>query len=300
VSEKDRRRLTLSDGIAEAVVLPWLGAGLERYDLISSGRREPLFRAAPAETTDAFSLANILLVPWSNRISGGGFRFRGDFHRLEPNAPGEPFPIHGNGFQSEWQVKEHGPADAVLSLSSDGPGPFRYEAEIAYSLAAGALTMSLTVVNKAPIALPYGLGFHPWLPRTPDVLLHAPAEGVWLEDQDHLPTARVEIAERPQWDFSSPRPLPAQWINNAFDGWSGRAELLWPERRLSLTVEAGPALGVYILYSPDRSADFFCFEPVNHSVDAHNLAPATGAGGLAILGVGERAQASCRFVPKAV
>ena len=298
MSTGDRQRLILSDGVGEAVVLPWLGAGLERYDLICRGRREPLFRAAPAGATAAFSLANILLVPWSNRISGGGFRFGGAYHRLEPNVPGERFPIHGDGFLSEWRVKGHGRAHAVLSLSSDGPGPFRYEAEIAYALAAGALTMSLTVVNCAATTLPYGLGFHPWLPRTPDILLSAPAQGVWLEDQDHLPTARVEIGERPEWDFSTPRPLPTRWINNAFDGWSGRAELVWPDRRLALAVEAGPELGVYILYSPDSSADFFCFEPVSHTVDAHNRSAPTSASGLAILAAGEQAEASCRFVPK--
>ena len=298
MSEPDRQRLTLCDGISEAVVLPWLGAGLERYDFVARGRREPLFRAAPAATTNPFALANILLVPWSNRISSGGFWFAGVFHRLNANVPGERFPIHGNGFSSQWRVQEQAPARAVLFLSSDGPGPFRYDAEILYALTDGMLTMKLTVVNRAPSSIPYGLGFHPWLPRTKDVLLMARAEGVWLEDQDHLPERRLRLAERPEWDFSASRHLPTNWINNAFDGWTGRAEILWPERRLSLGVEAGSELGVFIIYSPDDQADFFCFEPVSHSVDAHNLAHHDD--GLVILAPGEQAEASCRFVPRAV
>ena len=298
MSDLDRHHLTLSDGIAEIAVLPRLGAGLERYDFIARGRREPLFRAAPEGTIDPFALANILLVPWSNRISGGGFRFGDVFHRLDANVAGERFPIHGNGFASQWRVKEQGPARAILFLSSDGPGPYRYEAQVLYALTAGALTMTLTIINRSPISLPYGLGFHPWLPRTKDVLVTARAEGVWLEDHRHLPTGRLHTVERPEWDFSAPRRLPAHWINNAFDGWAGRAQIIWPQRRLSLGVEAGAELGVYILYSPDENADFFCFEPVTHSVDAHNLAP--DAGGLVVLAPGEQAEASCRFIPNEI
>jgi aldose 1-epimerase len=298
VPATNRQRFTLSDGAAEVVIAPSLGAGLESYDLISRGRRERLFRAAPVGTTDPFSLASIPLLPWSNRISGGGFEFGGRFHGLEPNVPGEPFPIHGNGFSSPWRVKERDPVQAVLSLSSDGPGPFRYEAQMSYGLAGGALTMKLTIVNTAPISLPYGFGFHPWLPRTRDVLLAARAEGVWLENQQHLPTDRLKAAERPEWNFSAPRPLPARWINNAFDGWDGQAEVIWPDRRLSLRVEAGPKLGVYIVYSPDSHADFFCFEPVSHPIDAHNLPGLSD--GLEILGPGDQLEASCLFIPRDV
>src|SRR5581483_7677774 len=226
--DADRRRIVLSDGAAEAVVLPGLGAGLERYDLIARGRREPLFRRAPPGASEPFALANILLAPWSNRISGGGFHFGGAFHQLEPNIAGEPFPIHGDAFLSQWRVEKESSAQATLALSRDGPGPFRYEAEATYALAGGALAMALTIVNRAPIALPYGLGFHPWLPRTRDVVLTAPASGVWLEDESHLPTGHAPLAGHPEWDFSTARRLPAGWINNAFDGWSGSALIAWP------------------------------------------------------------------------
>jgi len=290
--------LTLSDGVAEVEVLPRLGAGLLRYDFTARGRREPLFRGAPPGAIEPFALANIVLVPWSNRISGGGFHFGGAFHALEANIPGEPFPIHGNGFLSAWTVSERNLTRVALSLKSMGPGPFRYDAEMTYALSGGALAMTLVVVNRAAIPLPYGLGFHPWLPRTPETLLAAEASGVWLEDERHLPTGRKPIAERPEWDFSSLRGLPTQWINNAFDGWSGRATIAWPERRLALDVQAGRELGAYIVYSPSRDADFFCFEPVSHVVDAHNLAKGPAADGLAILAPGERFEASCTFAPR--
>jgi aldose 1-epimerase len=292
-------RLTLADDVAEVVVLPSLGAGLARYDFIGRGRREPLFRPAEAGEASPFALANILLVPWSNRISGGGFHFANQFHPLEPNAPDEPFPIHGNGFLSAWSVGERGPTRAVLSLVSDGPGPFRYQAKAIYALCNGALTMSLSARNRGEAALPFGLGFHPWLPRSADLVVEAGARGVWLEDASHLPAGRLPISARPDWDFSSLRPLPDAWINNVFEGWNGRARLAWPDRRLTLDVAASEELSRYVLYSPSRDADFFCFEPITHPVDAHNLEGGPIAHGLAVLSPGAELHVSCRFAPQA-
>ena len=129
--------LTLSDGAAEVVIAPELGAGLASYDLVGAAERAPLFRPCrDLARAQPFDLANNLLVPWSNRISGGGFHFGGRFHRLDPNLPGEPCPIHGNGFSSVWSVEEAAPDRVVLALTSNGPGPFRYHARATYALSA--------------------------------------------------------------------------------------------------------------------------------------------------------------------
>ena len=98
--------LTISDGAAEAVIVPDLGAGLAAYDLLSPSGRMPLFRPCrDLARAGPFDLALNLLVPWSNRISGGGFPFNGRFHPLAANVAGERYPIHGNGFSSRWRVE---------------------------------------------------------------------------------------------------------------------------------------------------------------------------------------------------
>ncbi|MFZ0600170.1 MAG: aldose 1-epimerase [Roseiarcus sp.] len=291
--------LTINDGVAEAVILPELGAGLASYDLIRASGRVPLFRPRrdPARG-GPFDLALNLLVPWSNRISGGGFRFNGQFHPLAPNLPGEPFPIHGNGFSSRWLVGRATADSADLSLCSDGPGSFRYEARASYSLTAGALAMRLCVRNLAPEPLPFGLGFHPWIVRSAGTLLKAKAGRIVMETHDHLPAGEAPAASRAEWDFAAPRALPSGWINNAFLGWDGRATVLWADRSLELEVEADPPLSTYILYSPSDKADFFCLEPVTHPVDAHNLPGGPEANGLTILAPQETLSAACRFCPK--
>ena len=139
------RLITLSDGVAEATSLRSSAAASP--PMTSSARPGARLCSAPAAIRRArgpFDLAKNLLVPWSNRISGGGFHFDGRFHPLAPNLPGEPFPIHGNGFSSRWSVEQRDRGRAELSLRSDGPGPFRYEAMRDLFADAGALTMRLS------------------------------------------------------------------------------------------------------------------------------------------------------------
>ncbi len=286
--------LTLRDAAAVVEVLPALGGGLARYDLLADGGAKPLLRRAPAAPADPFALACNPLVPWSNRISGGGFHGPAGFHALAPNVPGEPCPLHGNGFQLPWQVTGHAPDRAALRLASAGPGPFRYTARLRYRLARGCLHMHLSVRHEGEQPLPYGLGFHPWLPRDPDTTFQAPAEGVWLEDAHHLPQRHVPVGQRPDWDFTRPRPLPEGWVNNGFTGWTGTARIAWPGRRLALGITA-EALSVYLLFSPGQAADFFCFEPVSHPVDAHNL---PGRPGLLLLAPGGSASVRLALTPE--
>ena len=285
----------IGDARARVVVAPGVGAALVRYDLLTDDGPLALLRA-PADdvATEPFALASNVLVPWSNRISGGGFWFDGEFHALEPNLPGEALPIHGNGLQMPWRVVGEAADRVDLAVASDGPGPFRYDAMVRYALADGVLTMALTVTNRARRPLPYGFGFHPWLPRTAAMTLAAPADRVWLEDERHLPTEVMAVQERPAWDFAAAKGLPADWINNAFAGWSGSARVAWPETGAALTITASENLSTYIVYSPNADADFFCFEPVSHPVDAHNLDDAPG---LLRLADGEAAAGWCTLAP---
>ena len=287
------RELVLSDGLARVAIRPDLGAGLAAYDW--SDRGVPILRASPADTRDPFDLALNLLVPWSGRISGGGFTADGRFHPLAPNVVGEALPLHGNAFQAPWQLEHAHQASAVLRLHSDGPGPYRYDARIRYELDDGALTASLDVTNRAAFALPFGVGLHPWFPRTPGTTLRAVTQVVWQEDASHLPATSGPTADSPDLDFSRSRLLPGAWINAWFTGWDGSAAIVWPEHGVALGIAASPPLSTCVVYSPRGDADFFCFEPVSHPVDAHNLA---GMPGLAVLPPGGAISVSVRFEPR--
>ncbi|MDX8452136.1 aldose 1-epimerase [Mesorhizobium sp. VK9D] len=278
--------IELADERAKVVVSPHRGAAILRYDALrSDGVFTPLIK--PSEGLLKFG--SQLLAPWSNRISGGGFEFDKRFHAIEPNVEGEPFPLHGDAFQKPWRLARRTGTEAELVLRDGAIGPYRYCASVLYTLEDGALSTILTVENRADIRLPYGLGFHPWFPRTARTLLQASANSVWLEDENHLPTRIVPLTAHPGWGFSKHAPLPDAWINNAFEGWDGRASIVQPDDAVAISIEASPALNVFILYSPARDADFFCFEPVSHSVDAHHT------GGLRTLEPGESMTSQMRM-----
>ncbi|CDX21681.1 Aldose 1-epimerase [Mesorhizobium sp. ORS 3324] len=257
----------LNDGQSRLVLAPRKGAAIARYDALAIGSA-PVPLLKPGDGTGSSGCQ--LLVPWSNRISGGGFTFDGRFHAVEPNVPGEAFPIHGDGFQRPWRLAYHTDTEAELVLEDGAIGPYRYAATVTYSLQDGALDAQLTVENRAGMRLPYGLGFHPWFPRGDTTLLKAKAKRVWLEDERHLPVGVSLVSEHPGWDFERPIPLPLDWVNNAFDGWDRRASITQLEDGIRITLSASPELPVYILYSPSPDAGFFCLEPVSHTVDAHH------------------------------
>lgn len=283
------RTLRIASGALAAEVVPGLGGGLARLDFGDT----PLFRPW-VESDDPLELANVVLVPWSNRISQPGFTFDGSYHPVSVNHAGG-LPLHGNGFQSAWQVAGFDEGAITLTLSSSGPGPYRYEATLRYALASSALMMELSVTNRAQIDLPYGLGFHPWLRRTPRTSLRADFDQVWLERPDHLPDRLVPIETVPGWNFAQSRTLPEGWINNAFRWPSRSAEVQWPELGLRMTLERSEGLDWAVLYSPGATADFVCLEPVSHPVDAFWLPGGAEENGMARLAPNQSLSVWCKF-----
>jgi aldose 1-epimerase len=287
------RQIELLSSELRVAVLPEIGGGIGRLDRREGGM--PVLRPWDGVRADSNALGCYALLPWSNRISGGGIRVDGRFFELRPNFPGEPFPIHGDGWQKPWTVTLQTGDRLRLALESASQPPFDYCAQIDYALVGATLAIRLAVLHRGLPGVPYGLGFHPWLPRTPGTSLEAPAAEVWLEDEHYLPTRRIGLADRPDWDFCQPRPLPEGWINNGFVRWNGRARIAWPERDLRLDIEATPEFGTYILYSPGAASDFFCFEPVTHAVDAFHLPGGPEAHGLRLLRQGDHLEAGLRL-----
>ncbi len=273
--------IELRSGGLRAVVLPAAGGGLARLDW----RGAPVLRPAPDGVAQPLpgQLACFPLVPWSNRIASDGFEFEGRRVAPAPTREGEPCPIHGDGWRLPWRVESQDGCSAVLTLDRRDGAPFAFTAQMSYRLSANALRVTLKVTNRGAHALPFGLGLHPWLPHPEDAMLRAAADSVWLSGADKLPAARVLLPQA--WNFGGDalRPLPRDGVDNAFAGWDGRAQIDWPARKLRLQIEAD--MSYFILYAPPDK-DFFCFEPVDHAINAHNLPGGARANGLSVLAPG--------------
>ncbi len=270
--------IVLASGGARAEVIPEMGGGLA--GLWVAGL--PVLRPWSGRVADGpFALACNLLVPFSNRISRP-FPFGGTLHPMAPNLPGEACAIHGDAFQRRWTVAAQGQDHATLALAAGEIGPFRYSAQVTYRLTPQALATRLSVTSTGPAALPFGLGLHPWFPRSADTRLAFAATGQWPETADHLPATQTPQPLKPN-PWEKPAALPDGWINMGFSGWDGQALVAQGPQAVPVRVTAA-GLETAILYSPSAQADFFCFEPVSHPVDAHNL---PGQPGLTVLAPGE-------------
>ncbi|MBS9403521.1 aldose 1-epimerase [Halomonas sp. TRM85114] len=263
--------ITLENGVLRLLVNPDIGGSVVRFDALTEDGPLALMRPGTEQEYDPNRLAMYPLVPWSNRISAGGFEWGGNHYALDANHIDEPLPIHGDGWQRPWRVEAHTAHELRLVLRSRDQPPFDYRAELTYRLMGHGLEVSLTVTHLGESSVPYGLGVHPWFPRSADTRIIASADGVWEVDEEQLPRDWRQLVGRDLWDFSRGRPLPDGQIDNLFTGWNGQARLEWPERGVALEISTKPCMSRHLIFSPGKHADFFCFEPVSHEVDAHHF-----------------------------
>ncbi len=282
----------LDDGRQRLGLVPGMGGGVAAWLLAAdahpaqSSHAEPFHLWRPwSGNADPFSLASLPLVPWSNRISGGGFEAGGQFHPLQPNRLGEAFPIHGEGWLQAWDVTMHESQRLEMRLHSEGfqGSPYHYLTTQSYHLLPDGIAQELTVTHLGRTPLPYGLGQHPWLLRSANTRLQAEVTGVWYSHANCLP--KTHNSALGEWDLRAGVQATGSLIDNAFTGWTGRAAVEWPDAGWSLSVsnddpEQDTCL---IVYRPDAGPTF-CFEPVTHPVDAIHL---PGQPGLRWLGSGD-------------
>jgi aldose 1-epimerase len=278
-------------------LVPSLGGGVAAWQCDRAGaeaQRFDLWRPWDGAQADLYQLASFAMVPWSNRISHGGFEHAGRFHAMRPNRAGEPYPIHGDGWLQPWQYAQRGDDTAVMTLESNGynGAPYHYQAEQTFRLLPGGLDQTVTVRHLGEGSLPYGLGLHPWFLRTPQTKVQASVRGVWLSGADPIPTGFSETFPE-SWDLNTGLNAidpQGRLIDNGYSGWGGEASIVWPEHGMQLSmhmpnfvVDGGRDAHHCLIYRPPQGAAF-CFEPITHPIDAFH---SPGRPGLKVLAQGE-------------
>ena len=279
-------------------VAPDVGASIIDLSLERGGSPTPLLRRAPEPLSRSSDAASFLLVPYSNRLRDGRFRFEGrsyELHHPKQDA------IHGDVRDRPWQVTHCCDHGCTLSFDSrafrDVHFPFPFVAEVSYRLEDGAFTNALRVVNVGATRMPAGLGFHPYFNRAlggarEEVLLELAVRGVYPGSPE-LPALPIgpPVALVPEQDFSKLRPLDVV-LDHCFAGWDGHAEIRWPESRVQVVMEASAQLRHVIVYSPEDEP-FFAVEPVSHANDGFNLfASGQPGSGVVVLAAGESLEGS--------
>ncbi len=300
VSSAGMDRITLRDGPLSVVLAPAVGGALARFWFEGTGSALELLRPAPERALaqpDPWAMACFPLVPWSNRIRDARFAFGGRTVRLTPNRPPDPHAIHGHGFQTAWKVVDLAPAWATLEhRHAPDEWPWAYRAVQRVALTPERLALELAVTNESDAAMPAGLGWHPYFPRTLETTLTARVTGLWLTDTEVLPTACV--APAPERDPGRGLAVDRTALDNAFVGWDGEAVVAWPERRARIRLTRHGPLDTLVVYTPPAQP-FFCAEPVSHITDAFNLAAAGRTDtGMLTLAPGESVRATLTMTPE--
>jgi aldose 1-epimerase len=206
------------------------------------------------------------LVPYVNRVRGGHFRFRGRDVRLTANMPGDPSPLHGQGWLNPWLVRSADDRRAVLEFHhAAGEWPWVYDARQEFAVDREGFSATLKCRNASAEPMPCGLGFHPYFPCGPATRLETGVTVAWTIDDQVLPVE--EVAAEGRYDLRD-RLACGQELDNGFGGWSGEARMTDPDWPFELRLSSAQAR-FFQLYSP-AAGGIFVAEPVTHANAALN------------------------------
>ncbi len=257
--------ITLEAGSAQAEISPEHGGRLAALSfdghqlLVTETQAAEIVGENPPPPT---RWGMFLMVPWAGRIRHGDFSFDGHDYHMPINAP--PHAIHGTLFDHPASHQEFGETTARLGWTLEDPWPFAGTVTHTVELAETGITLTLEVAAQA--AMPVTVGWHPWWRREigtdrPLELQFAPS-GMYLRDDEGIPTGELGAVSPGPWDDCFPRP-------------DEPVRLVWPDA-VTLRLETSCS-DLVVFTQPDFAT---CVEPqsgppdaVNSGVDLAVLAP---------------------------
>jgi aldose 1-epimerase len=293
--------VTLRRGPSVVHVAPAVGGAITRYGWEQG--EETLEWLRPATSSDIArrvptGMSCFPLVPFSNRIHEGHFRFQGRSIHLPPNVPSEPHTIHGQGWQSPWTVVNASAEVLTLEYRHRADAwPFPYRARQTFTLSPDVLRVTIEVLNIGDVPMPVGFGLHPYFVRTPKTQATATVSGVWLTGEDAMPT-RLSVPPPPDRSLDSGINPDHVALDDNFTGWGRQACIVWPDRHARLTLTGDGPFGFLVVYTPPGE-DYVCIEPVSNVINAFNLAAEGRTDtGMIVLSPGERVGGTVVFAPE--
>lgn len=299
--------VTLTAGTLRLVIAPAIGGALAAfYESTANGPLHWMRPASHAAFTerDPLRMASFPLFPYCNRIRNARFGFDGAIVDLSGNDPRFAHALHGNAWRRPWQVSaltqnsvdlhfEHEPDSRIA-----GDWPFRYRARQRIELGDQALRITLSAQNLAGRPMPFGMGHHPYYPRTRQTRIYADVAAMWHADAHVLPThlgphPAVDALRR---DGLSPDAFD---LDNNFANWAREATIAWPDESRQLTMTAEAPFDHMVIFAPADDSQL-CVEPVTNTTDCFNASgPREHVGGC-VLQPGEELSATVTWTPERI
>jgi aldose 1-epimerase len=251
---------------------------------------QQVLRSTPAGALKSVLVsASYPLVPYSNRVAWRKLLWDGKEYNLPQNFGPEPHTIHGVGWERAWTVEAASATQAVLAYRhvADASWPFAFDSRQTFTLRGDVLELQLSITNRADVAAPVGLGWHPYFAKSAQSRLRFAAQGRWEMDADKLPSRRLA---NPGLDCD----CSTLDVDHCFDGWNGQLQLEEANLRITLSSDLDCLV---VFTTPER--DSIAIEPVSHVNNALALAHQTGVSpeslGMRVLQPGETFSASMRI-----
>ena len=231
------------------LLAPHVGGAIAAfYDLPDGGNADAELHWLRPASADALAARNPLgmasfpLLPYCNRLRDARFAFDG--REVDLSADGNAFDhaLHGHAWRRPWRVGLLSSNMVELHLNHEPGGepahhwPYRYEATQRFELDDSGLFVTMSIRNLADQPMPFGMGHHPYYPRTPATRIHTNVRAMWHATPDLLPTT---LGAHPCVDaLASPEGLAADAydLDNNFAGWSRSATIDWPDEHRSVTL----------------------------------------------------------------
>lgn len=290
------------------LLAPHIGGAIAAFDESRDGQTVHWLRPATSEALaarDPLGMASFPLLPYCNRIRDARFAFHGAFVDLSGDGNAFPHALHGNAWRLPWRVDDVSDGRARLVLRHEPSRetahhwPFAYEAAQDFALDADSLSVTLSARNLSDRPMPFGMGHHPYYPRTFNTRIHARVAAMWHSTLDLLPT---HAGAHPSVDaMASLEGMSADAfdLDNNYACWSRTAIIEWPDERRSVTLSADPDFAHMVVYAPSAFPDLLCVEPVSNVADWVNLDSVDHAmkGGTVLL-PGESASATFKWTTR--
>jgi galactose mutarotase-like enzyme len=225
-----------------------------------------------------------VLAPWPNRLGDGRYTFEGTEAQAAINELPANNAIHGLVRWRPWRMVGRAQNQVTMAVElRPSPGyPFALRLTVEYRLGRDGLTVVADADNLGTVALPFGLGFHPYLTvgttSVDQVRLTVPADDRLTADDRGLPVGRVPVAGT-EFDFTGGRMLGVTRLDTAYTalhrGPDGRARVNvdHPDGTGGVTLWCDERFGYLMVYSgdtlePERRRKALAVEPMSCPPDA--------------------------------
>ena len=205
-----------ADGGHEAIITR-TGAMLSSYRVAG---RDAVVPFEPGTVPPAFNGA--VLAPWPNRVRDGRYTWDGTTYQVDINDLTRHNALHGLVFAEPWTVVSQ--SDDAVSLGLDVPvqpgWPFRLHLVTTYSVGTDGLVIEVIAQNTGEEALPYGVGFHPWLATggadIDDCTIQVDGDTHIVVDDRLLPVGSEPVEGTP-YDLRTPTSLAGLDLDDAWE-----------------------------------------------------------------------------------